>query len=211
MSDVQSHSEELDLRDYLAVLRRRKVTIAATTGVFIVGAIVLSLLQTPQYRATAEVLLDRQSAQDFVAGTPQPGGNANDEAQRVQTEVEVMRSRSVRDAVRDELGYTPSVRIRAKGATSVVSISATDTDPATAAEEANTYASIAIAIRRDSNVAVLESAVDVLTQQVAGIDEQRDEVDTSVTDLQEQMFDIPEGDPRRDALQEEIDQAIADR
>jgi uncharacterized protein involved in exopolysaccharide biosynthesis len=109
MSDVQSQSEELDLRDYLAVLRRRKVTIAVTAAVLIVGAIVLSVLQAPQYRATAEVLLERQSAEDYVNGAPQPVGNANDEAQRIQTEVEVMRSRSVRDAVRVELGYAPTV------------------------------------------------------------------------------------------------------
>lgn len=211
MTDVQTHSEELDLRDYLAVLRRRKVTIAVTTGVMIVGAIVLSLLQTPQYRATAEVLLERQSAQDLVTAAPQQGGNANDEAQRVQTEVEVMRSRSVRDAVRDELGYTPSVKVSAKGPTSVVSISATDTDPAQAAEEANTYASVAIGIRADANVAVLESAVEVLMQQVADIDDQLRESEQVVADLQEQLFAFPEGDPAREPIQREIDQAIVQR
>ncbi|HEX7131943.1 MAG TPA: polysaccharide biosynthesis tyrosine autokinase [Iamia sp.] len=211
MTDVQTHSEELDLRDYLAVLRRRKVTIAAATGVMIAGAIVLSLLQTPQYRATAEVLIARQSAQDLVNDAPQQGGNANDEAQRIQTEVEVMRSRSVREAVQAELGYSPSVRISAKGATSVVSISATDTDPAQAAEEANTYAATAITIRRDATVAVLESAVEVLMVQVADVDEQLRQSEQAVTDLQEQLFEIPEGDPARDPIQQQIDVAIVER
>jgi capsular exopolysaccharide synthesis family protein len=211
MTDVQAHSEELDLRDYLAVLRRRKVTIAVTTGVMIVGAIVLSLLQTPQYRSTAEVLLERQSAQDLVDEAPQQGGNANDEAQRIQTEVEVMRSRSVRDAVQAELGYSPSVRISAKGATSVVSISATDTDPAQAAEEANTYAATAITIRRDAAVAVLESAVEVLLLQVADVDEQLRQSEQAVVDLQQQLAAIPEGDPARDPIQRQIDQAIIER
>jgi succinoglycan biosynthesis transport protein ExoP len=211
MSDVQSQSEELDLRDYLAVLRRRKVTIAVTAAVLIVGAIVLSLLQAPQYRATAEVLLERQSAEDYVTGTPQQGGNANDEAQRIQTEVEVMRSRSVRDAVRDELGYAPSVRIGAKGATSVVTISATDRDPAKAADEANTYASVAITIRREANVSTLQRAVEVLVQQVADIDTQLREADEAVTELEAQLFPLPEGDPGRPAIQEQIDQAVATR
>ncbi len=211
MTDVQTHSEELDLRDYLAVLRRRKATIAITAGVFIVGAIVLSLLQTPQYRATAEVLLERQSTQDLVTGQQQQGGNANDEAQRVQTEVEVMRSRSVRDAVRDELGYAPSVRISAKGATSVVSISATDTKPATAAEEANTYASVAITIRRDANIEVLENAVAVLMTQVQDIDEQVLQGEQTVNDLQDELNALAPEDPARIGKQQEVDQAIATR
>lgn len=211
MTDVQTHNEELDLRDYLAVLRRRKVTIAVVTGLMVVGAIVLSLLQTPQYRATAEVLIARQSAQDIVTGQPQQGGNPNDEAQRIQTEVEVMRSRSVRDAVRDELGYAPSVRISTKGATSVISISATDTDPATAAEEANTYASVAITIRRDATVATLESGVTVLYEQVSDIDQQLRQADQAVDELEAQLFAIPEGDPAREPVQEQLDQAIVER
>jgi polysaccharide biosynthesis transport protein len=212
MTDVQTHSEELDLRDYLAVLRRRKVTIAATAGAMIVLAIVLSLLQTPQYRAKADVLLEAQSAQDLVTGTPQQAaGNPNAEAQRIQTEVEVMRSRSVRDAVSDALGYTPSVKISAKGSTSVVTIAATDTDPDRAAEEANTYATTAIGIRRDANVATLESAVEVLMAQVTDIDTQLREADAAVTELQTQLFPIPEGDPARDPIQAQIDQAIVER
>lgn len=210
MTDDLRDTGELELRDYLAVLRRRKVTIIATVVLVVVASIAYSLLQTPQYRGTAEVLLQRQSTQDIVAGVVEQT-NAQNETQRVQTEIEVMRSRSVEDAVRDELGYVPNVSVSAKGETSVVTVSATDTDPERAAEEANTYASTFITSRRDANVAELERAVEVLNGQVQELDRQVEEADQRVAAAEEQLAGVPEDDPSFGTLVAARDQAVADR
>ncbi len=202
--------DELELSDYLTVLRRRKLTIALTAIVVVAAALVYSFLQTPAYRATAEVLLREESTQDIIAGDQQRSSSA-DLLQQVQTEIEVMRSRSVRDAVREELGYTPSVSIAPKGDTSVVSISATDTEPARAAREANVYAEVFIATRRSGNIEVLEEAVDVLVQQLNEVDAQIEIADAAVVDLDAQVAATDPEDPSYSGLIEQRDQAVATR
>ena len=54
-------------------------------------------------------------------------------ARNTDTEVEVMKSTSVRDAVADELGFRPSVSISTRGETDVVQVSAESTDAERAA------------------------------------------------------------------------------
>ena len=116
-------SRELELRDYLAVIRRRKGIIALTI-ILVVGAAtafsVLAEAGVPRpSRGSApgsnhrNPLLDRSAAAD----------RARSNSRRVQTEIQVMQSRSVRDAVTKKLGYQPTVAIAAKGETDVVAIS----------------------------------------------------------------------------------------
>jgi polysaccharide biosynthesis transport protein len=83
-----------------------------------------------------------------------------------------MRSRSMRDAVREELGYAPSVSVAQKGETAVVSLSATDTKPERAAEEVDDFAETFIDLRRNAYIATLDEAIGILTDQVGSIDDQ---------------------------------------
>lgn len=200
--------DELDLRDYIGVVRRRKLVIVVTVVVVVAAALAFSFLQTPSYRASAEVLLaDRAS--DEVLNPDAGGGNANDEQQRVQTEIEVMKSRSVRDAVVDELGYEPDVSISANGETSVVSISATDTDRDRAVTEANIYAATYIDVRRAANIVDLTESAGVLEAQIAEIDGQVAALDAVVADLDARINQAPD-DLTRAQLQAERDRAQAD-
>jgi polysaccharide biosynthesis transport protein len=208
----QREPDELELRDYLAVLNRRKITLALTTLLVVVAALVYSYLQTPQYRATAEVLLQGENAEDLLSGSGDAGsGNAQTLQGRVLTEIEVMRSRSVRDAVRDELGYAPSVSISQKGETAVVSISATDTEPERAAEEVNVFADTFIELRRNANVATLEEAIGILTEQVQSIDTQLDDANRLVEELDEQIAGADPTNPLYEVLIQQREDAIAER
>ena len=198
--------DELELRDYLAVLNRRKITIALTATVVVVAALVYAFLQTPMYRATAEVLLQSENAADIIDAegvSTNPQANAN----AVLTEIEVMRSRSVRNAVSDELGYAPSVSVARKGETSVVSLSATDAKPERAAEEVNTFATTFIELRRTSNVASLEEAIGILTDQITTIDDQLDESDRIIAVLDARIRDTPTDDPAYGGYVAEREQA----
>ncbi|QYG92344.1 polysaccharide biosynthesis tyrosine autokinase [Iamia sp. SCSIO 61187] len=203
--------DELELRDYLAVLNRRRLTIALTTLIVVVLALVYSFLQTPTYRATAEVLLQGENAEDLLSGSENQAANSQTLQSRVLTEIEVMRSRSVRDAVRDELGYVPSVSISQKGETAVVSLSATDTEPERAAEEVNVFASTFIDLRRNANVSTLEEAIAILTEQVSSLDTQLDEADAVVEELDAQIATADPAFVDVDALTRQRDQAIAER
>ncbi|HXH55707.1 polysaccharide biosynthesis tyrosine autokinase, partial [Iamia sp.] len=185
-------------------LRRRKLIIILTTIAVVLVALAYSFLQTPVYRASAEVLLDERASDAIL--NPDQQTNSVDRQSRVQTEIEVMRSRLVRDAVRDELGYTPTVTIATKGETSVVSISATDTAPERAAREANAYATTFIDVRREANIADLTEAAEVLEGQLTEIDTQISDQEAVVADLQAEVDAAPDDltraqETERDAAQ----------
>lgn len=182
MSDPLNSSGELELRDYLSVLRRRKLIIVLTTIGVVLAALAYSLLQTPLFQASAEVLLDDQVSDQYI--NPERQTSAYDRQARVLTEIEVMRSRVVRDAVVDELGYAPAVSIEAKGETTVVRISAVGAEGQRAAREANAYATTFIEVRRNANIADLTQTADVLEAQIEEIDSQVSSREDAVAALQ---------------------------
>src|SRR5687767_6516880 len=113
-------STELELRDYLRVLRRRKSTILVVTGAAIGTALAISYLQTPVYRATAEVLVQPRASEEIFS----PDSDRAIDAERaVETEKKVIESRTVRDAVREELGRDPDVSASVVADTDLIAVS----------------------------------------------------------------------------------------
>ena len=173
----QSDSGQLELRDYLAVLQRRKLTILLITLVVVVSSVGVSLLETPVYRATSQVLLQARSSEELFA----PQGVVA--APRVETEIEVMKSGSVRQAVAEELGFGPAVEIAAVGDTQVLTISAESTAPAEAALIANRYAEIYIDTRR-------EQLIDDLLTASQEVQLRADDIDAQIAVLDQPLADI---------------------
>ncbi|MGI8984574.1 MAG: polysaccharide biosynthesis tyrosine autokinase [Acidimicrobiales bacterium] len=170
----QSDSTELDRRGYVAVVQRRKLTILLAVVVVVASSITFSLLQTPVYQASAKVLLQRPSSGEIF--TPQPVVD-------VSTEIEVMQSNTVREAVAEELGAEPQVVLAAVADTSVVAISAESTVPAEAARIANTYADIYVSSRQEQRVADLLEAAEQVQMKV-------DEVDQQIIALEQPLADL---------------------
>lgn len=197
---------ELELRDYLAVLRRRKLIVVLTTIAAVLVALAYSLLQAPIYRGSAEVLLEDRPSENVI--NPEQRTSSADRQAQVETEIEVMRSSLVRDAVREELGYTPSVSISAKGSTSVVRISADDPDNERAAREANAYATSFIEVRREANIANLTATAEVLEDQITEIDDEIDELEGTVAALQAEI-DAASSPVTRAPLEAQRDEAEA--
>jgi capsular exopolysaccharide synthesis family protein len=162
---------ELELRDYLRVMRRRKWTIALVTIGVVGAAIGLSLMQTPVYRATAEVLLQAKSSESLFDPST---GQRNDPARAIQTEMQVLRSRPVRDLVEKKLGSAPKVSAAAVGQTDVIAVSAESTDAGRAADIANAYANSYIEFRRQQAVDDLLSAAEQIQQKIADLQKQID-------------------------------------
>lgn len=183
--DIEGESTELELRDYLAVLRRHFGLILLTTAVVMAAGIGYSVVQKPVYRARAEVLLQSTPSQDIINGTTQQ--NPQYLTQQVQTEIELMKSTHTVDSVAKVLGYKPSVSIAAKSGTQVVTVTATGTTKARAAEEANTYASTYVETRRKQiSNGLLDSATDI-RDQLTKLDQESADLRSQVADLTTQI------------------------
>ncbi len=161
--------EEIDLRDYLTILRRRKWTVFLSVAVVVLAALAVSVVQTPVYEATADVLLQPRSSEEIFS----PGRDqvwAADQARESNNAIALMESRPVREAVAAELGHEPEVVLRPQENSDVVTISAESTDPAEAANVATTYAETYIAIRRQALVDDLLAASEEVQAKVDQID-----------------------------------------
>lgn len=201
---MPSEEGRRDLRDYLAVMRRRRWIIVAATILVAGTALALSIMQTPIYRAGARVLLT-------------PGGSLFDNTgQRsvtftdVQTEIQVIGSQPVLDLAREKLGSgTPRVQVVPVGQTSVLEIRAQSTSPETAATVANTYAESYIEYTRKQGVSAILSAAEEIQRKA-------DEVQGQVDNLSNQLAALPSctgNNPppecsRRLQLQEDRDAAL---
>jgi len=166
-------SSELELRDFLGVFRRRKRVILLCLLVIMSVAIVASFLQTPLYAAKAKVLLQPRSTDSLFDDTTGQGADPN---RVVQTEIEVLESEPVEDAVRRRIGVAPGISARGVGQTDVVEIRAESTIAKRAAGVANAYATSYIEVRRQQAVEDLLAAaqqiqgkIDDLQRQVEGL------------------------------------------
>ena len=76
MADVKPPRSELDLRDYVGVIRRRKWEVIIITAVVVVLAIGISLAQTRIYEAQATLVLETPVASSAVGSNTAPEASA---------------------------------------------------------------------------------------------------------------------------------------
>lgn len=95
-------SGAFDLTRVISVFRRRFRLFAAVAAVVLAVAVVITFQMTPQYLASADVMIDTRT-QDVVKVDAVMGGLPAD-TNTVDTEVEVLRSRSLAEKVVVELG-----------------------------------------------------------------------------------------------------------
>jgi capsular exopolysaccharide synthesis family protein len=166
----------MDLREYLLVLRRRRWTIFFLTSIVVISALLLSFLQTPVYRATARLQLDRDQS---LFGS----GQRSFDPSFVETQTQVIQSQPVRDAVRERFGSAPRVSVTQVGTTSIVAVSAESHRANFAADIANAYveayaehqgkqaaeAAAAQVTELQAQIDGLQRRIDALGSQLAGI------------------------------------------
>jgi uncharacterized protein involved in exopolysaccharide biosynthesis len=168
---------ELELRDYLRVLRRRKSTIAAAILVVLGFALTASLLQSPLYEGRAELLLQQRSTESlFNPDTGQP----NDPARALQTEIRVLKSGPVKAAVKAKLGEAPAVAATPVGQTNDISVSVRSGSPKKAADIANAYANSYIEFRRKQAIDDLLAASQEVQSKVGDFQRQIDAIDAQI-------------------------------
>jgi capsular exopolysaccharide synthesis family protein len=162
--------DELDLRAYLQVVVRRWKVIAAVAvlGLLVAGAFVLQ--QKKEYRAESEVLI-RQS--DTASIIDSASVNASDAARRLNNEVELFESGTVRKAVESKYrGPLDPKRVRASttsDSNDVITAHVTARDPKAAADLLNTYVETFIDVRRQRNTDELLAVRTQIQQKIDGL------------------------------------------
>jgi capsular exopolysaccharide synthesis family protein len=134
------------LREYLAVLRRRKLVVLIAVVAVPALAVVLAELQSPRYSASAAVLLSRQNLSSSLNGVVDPTYTV-DPQRLTGTQAQVARAPAVAQAVVKAAGLksTPGQFLATSSVSTnteqdILGFHVTDRDPAVAARLANLYA-----------------------------------------------------------------------
>ncbi len=137
MADAAVNESGFELRDYLQILRRRKLIVILAVLIAVATSLVSSFLQTPVYEAEARLLLQpTPSATLFDSGT----GSSGDPQRDTDTAIQVLKSAPVKDLVTKKIGTDPKMSAAVVGETNVVAVKARNTNRAAAARIANAYA-----------------------------------------------------------------------
>jgi len=171
---------EVNLRDYLQVLRRRRSIVAVAVAVVLGVALAVSYLQTPRYAATAKLLLRQQSAESLFSTRSVTNINP---VRAVETEIEVIKTEPVKDLVRQKIGDAPSVTVDAVGETDLITIRAESTTAARAPVVANAYANAYIDFRRKQAFDEFAAASEEVQTKIADIQLQIDSLSSTTANL----------------------------
>ena len=160
---------EPSFRAYLHILRRRKWWVGLAAALGLAASLAFSLTAHKQYSATAQLLV-QPSIDASGAGATQPLPVTQTD---VQTELQLVTSAPVQQAVRAQLGSASAVSASQVGQTNVMAITATSEVPSQAALVANAYATAFVQYQQSveerslaSAEAQLRSQINSLTQQL---------------------------------------------
>ncbi|HUY50778.1 MAG TPA: polysaccharide biosynthesis tyrosine autokinase [Streptosporangiaceae bacterium] len=157
---------EPTLRTYLLILRQRKWWVIGVAVLSLSVSLALSFVESKQYSATAHLLV-QPSSEAMALGSQLPVTQAD-----VQTELQLVTSAAVKQAVYHELRNQPSVSAAEVAQTNVIAITATSTIPARSALIANAYARAFVAYHRSVTVANLTAAEEQLRAQISSLAKQ---------------------------------------
>ncbi len=179
---------DFDAREFLRVLRRRKLVVLASILVLVALGVGLSLLQTPVYSAKTTVLIP-QDVRDSVNQNANPGVSTPDLLQ-LQNEISFAQGDRVRGAIRKSVGLVPDVSIALVPNTDQLAFSANSGDPAGVANQANAYARAYLDQRRKSKTAnFFKTAQTVLDE---------------IRSLRTKKASLPPSDPQVAGIQQSI-------
>lgn len=202
VADAAFEDDELDLRAYLAVLRRRWKVIALVTVLAVAAALGLSLRQENLYRAEAEVLI-RQSDSATIVGDS-PVINANEAARRLNNEVRFFESGTMRQAVAEVYDGPLDVRDVDASVVSdtadVLRASVTAADPDEAARLVNLYVDTFIEVRRQQRTDEFLAVGEEIRAKIDDLDQRIAEIRQPLTDLEAQL----EANPGDESLQQRV-------
>lgn len=105
--ELPMDEDTIDLSEYLGLLIENRVLIAAVTGLFFFVAVAYAILATPIYRADAMLQIESQG--NGMAGLGELESLMGAESSSADTEIEIIKSRTVIGTVVDRLNLTTVV------------------------------------------------------------------------------------------------------
>lgn len=179
---TEAERPEMSLRDYWRVVTRRKWVVVAAVLAAVIPAVVLSLLQDPQYRATGEIII-RTGASSSVFNTGAQA--ARDPDRFIQNEISVLEGEVVYARLKENLGLAndpPNVTGAARADTDVVTVSVASGDPDTAAELVNAYIVAYTDVKTEQAISSFETASNELQGSITLLQTQIDELEAQIED-----------------------------
>ncbi len=159
---------EPSFRAYLQILRRRKWWVGSLAVLGLVVSLALSLTAGKQYSATAQLLVQPSATASAVTGQAEEPVTQTD----VETELQLVTSAAVQQAVRQQLGSTPGVSASEVGQTNVMAITAISPVASQAARIANLYATSFVQYQQAVASHSLASAEAQLRSQISSVGQQ---------------------------------------
>ena len=159
---------EPSFRAYLQILRRRKWWVGSIAVLGLAASLAFSLTAHKQYSATAQLLVQPSiDASGVGVAQPQPVTQTD-----VETELQLVTSAPVQQAVRAQLDSAPAVSASEVGQTNVMAITATSEVPSRAALIANLYATAFVQYRQAVANRSLATAEAQLRSQISSLGQQ---------------------------------------
>jgi capsular polysaccharide biosynthesis protein len=159
------------LRDHMGVLRRRAVIIVAITALAVLAALVWSLAQPRRYTASAQVLVQQETA---TVADPRPDQIVDskrlDPLRVMQNEARLASSQLVRDRMRADTGIGTGVSVTNPRDTDVLVISATAPTADEAARAANAAAAAYVAVRQELSDSRATASIEAIDTELGAID-----------------------------------------
>ena len=159
---------EPTFRTYLQILRRRKWWVCSIAVLGLSASLAFSLTAHKQYSATAQLLVQPSFDPNGLDAVQEEPVTQTD----VETELQLVTSAPVQQAVRSRLGSTPTVSAAEVGQTNVIAITAISLVPSQAALIANLYATDFVQYRQAVASGSLATAEAQLRSQISSLGQQ---------------------------------------
>jgi succinoglycan biosynthesis transport protein ExoP len=177
--DEHQGESQLSLQNYAQVVWRRRWVIVLTTVVGLGIGIAYSEITTPVYQATAQLELTPQLSSTVQQANNLSSGTATNTVD-VPTDIQIMESTVVHDAVLKKVPGAPTVAVSEVGTTNVVNVSVRSTSAELATKAANAYASTYISVQQQQAVTALNNAEQIIQTHI-------NTVQTQISGLQQQL------------------------
>ena len=169
---------ELELKDFLKIIRTRKLVIVSAVLVVTMTVLAISFIQSPQYVGESRILITERAAGAALLGNVIPEITGQPE-RALETQVQLLQMRPLlENTIRElNLGVTPGeleerIRVSAVGRTNIISVNVHDSDPARAAAIANEVAEQFVSWSRDHRRESIAAAVDQVDARLTEVEDE---------------------------------------
>jgi succinoglycan biosynthesis transport protein ExoP len=207
--------DEPTLRDYAAVLRRRRRVVIVSVLVAVGIALAFSLLQTPRYRAESELLLRRTPSEQLLVDELGQVRSAKDSERELNNEIRQIESQTVRDAVSESYDGPLDVDDVQGGAPAsdrndVIDISLVSSERAEAAELVNLYAGTYITVRQDQQIEDLLQTSEEIQTRLDRLRTRIDQVGRPLNQIDAQIAQTEPNSPERAELEDQRESVLTE-